>query len=254
MHAPERVERLVALSVGHPTAFGTAGLAQRLRSFYMALFMVRGLAGRILTMGDWFFMPLSTSNRELVAQWRADFAVHGRRTAALNYYRAAARIGGAFRLQSVTMPVLGMWSSGDTALAEGQMRNWARYVDAPFRYERIDGADHWLQLGAPALTRKPVRTMKRCSNYDRAARTATSHLRRHPKMPASAATNAPSASNAWSGCCTTSARTAAAASLRGRSVQRATGKTPISSAPTRPARRSSTGRLMRRRSRNLQRS
>jgi pimeloyl-ACP methyl ester carboxylesterase len=149
MHTPERVERLVVLSVGHPTAFGTAGLAQRLRSSYMALFMVRGLAERMLTMGDWFFMRLSTSNRELVAQWRADFAAPGRLTAALNYYRANAR-GGAFRLRAVTMPVLGMWSSGDTALTEGQMRNSARYVDAPFRYERIDGADHWLQLGAPA--------------------------------------------------------------------------------------------------------
>ncbi|MET0855900.1 MAG: alpha/beta hydrolase [Telluria sp.] len=149
MQAPERVERLVVLSVGHPTAFGTAGLAQRLRSSYMALFMVRGLAERMLTMGDWFFMRLSTSNRELVAQWRVDFAVPGRLTAALNYYRANAR-GAAFRRRAVTMPVLGMWSSGDTALTEGQMRNSVRYVDAPFRYERIDGADHWLQLGAPA--------------------------------------------------------------------------------------------------------
>ncbi len=149
MHAPERVERLVVLSVGHPTAFGTAGLVQRLRSSYMALFMVRGLAERVLTMGDWFFMRLSTSNRELVAQWRADFSVPGRLTAALNYYRANAQ-GGAFSTRAVTMPVLGLWSSGDTALTEGQMRNSARYVDAPFRYERIDGADHWLQLGAPA--------------------------------------------------------------------------------------------------------
>ena len=40
-------------------------------------------------------------------------------------------------------------SSGDRFLTEGQMRDTARHVDGPFRYERIDGANHWLQLHAP---------------------------------------------------------------------------------------------------------
>jgi pimeloyl-ACP methyl ester carboxylesterase len=29
------------------------------------------------------------------------------------------------------------------------MRESARFVSGGFRYERIDGADHWLQLTAP---------------------------------------------------------------------------------------------------------
>ena len=29
------------------------------------------------------------------------------------------------------------------------MRGSSNYVAAPFRYERIDGAGHWLQLEAP---------------------------------------------------------------------------------------------------------
>lgn len=148
MQAPGRVERLSVLSVGHPRSFATAGLAQRIRSLYMGLFLVRGLAERMLPIGDWFLMRQATSNPELIAKWRAEFAAPGRLTAALNYYRANSGRG-AFRRASVTMPVLGIWSSGDTALTEGQMRNSVRYVDAPFRYERIDGADHWLQLGAP---------------------------------------------------------------------------------------------------------
>ncbi len=147
MAAPERIERLAVLSVGHPRAFAHAGLAQRLKSFYMALFLVRGLAERMLPMGDWFFMRQATSNPELLARWRAAFAVPARLTAALNYYRANASPG-AFRRGTVTMPVLGIWSSGDSALTEGQMRDSALYVDAPFHYERIDDADHWLQLGA----------------------------------------------------------------------------------------------------------
>lgn len=56
MHAPGRVERLVALSAGHPAAFRTAGLAQRLKSFYMLVFQARGVAERLLMMGGWFFM------------------------------------------------------------------------------------------------------------------------------------------------------------------------------------------------------
>lgn len=41
---------------------------------------------------------------------------------------------------------MGIWSERDVALTEGQMRASARYVKAGFRYERIDGAGHWLQL------------------------------------------------------------------------------------------------------------
>ena len=40
------------------------------------------------------------------------------------------------------------WSEGDVFLTEGQMRASERYCDAGFRYVRIDGANHWLQLTA----------------------------------------------------------------------------------------------------------
>ncbi|RYE77032.1 MAG: alpha/beta hydrolase, partial [Oxalobacteraceae bacterium] len=48
----------------------------------------------------------------------------------------------------VRVPVMGIWSDGDPALGEKQMRDSARYVDAEFRFERIHDADHWLQLTA----------------------------------------------------------------------------------------------------------
>jgi pimeloyl-ACP methyl ester carboxylesterase len=43
---------------------------------------------------------------------------------------------------------MGVWSSGDVALTEGQMVDSAAYVTGPWRYERIDGAGHWLQRDA----------------------------------------------------------------------------------------------------------
>jgi len=74
----------------------------------------------------------------------------GRLTAALNYYRAnvlrAIALGA--RREPVRVPVMGVWSSGDVALGETQMRDSSAYVTQRFRFERIEGADHWLQVTA----------------------------------------------------------------------------------------------------------
>jgi hypothetical protein len=42
-------------------------------------------------------------------------------------------------LPPVTVPAMGVWSSGDFALVEEGMTGSARYVTGPWRYERIDG-------------------------------------------------------------------------------------------------------------------
>ena len=44
------------------------------------------------------------------------------------------------------MPTLGLWSSGDTYLWEEQMQRSEALMDAPWRYQRIDNALHWLML------------------------------------------------------------------------------------------------------------
>jgi pimeloyl-ACP methyl ester carboxylesterase len=44
---------------------------------------------------------------------------------------------------------MGVWSSGDMALTERQMTNSAENVAGPWRYERLDGPGHWMQLEAP---------------------------------------------------------------------------------------------------------
>ena len=50
--SPDRVDHLVALSVGHPTAFATAGFAQREKSWYMLLFQFAPVAEEWLTVDD----------------------------------------------------------------------------------------------------------------------------------------------------------------------------------------------------------
>ena len=51
--APDRVDHLAALSVGHPSSFGGAGLAQREKSWYMLLFQFAGVAEQWLSDDDW---------------------------------------------------------------------------------------------------------------------------------------------------------------------------------------------------------
>lgn len=53
-------------------------------------------------------------------------------------------------LRPVKAPTMGVWSSEDPALTEGQMIRSASQVAGPWRYERLDGPGHWLQLEAPS--------------------------------------------------------------------------------------------------------
>jgi pimeloyl-ACP methyl ester carboxylesterase len=150
IEAPQRVEQFVTLAVGHPAAFARAGIEQKLRSSYMLWFMVPGLAERSLMAGDFYLLQHFTSDRTQVSYWRRSLVAPGRMTAALNYYRANVPRGFVFASKSepVRVPVMGIWGSRDPALGEMQMVDSTRYVADTFRYERIDGADHWLQVTA----------------------------------------------------------------------------------------------------------
>jgi pimeloyl-ACP methyl ester carboxylesterase len=147
--APQRFERFAALSVGHLKAVLRAGIGQHLRFFYMVIFCIPGFSEWLLKAGDWRILRKFTRDRSQPEHWIRDLSPDGRLTAALNYYRANTKPGGGQGSSRVTVPVMGVWSDGDSALGERQMRDSAAYVQAGFRYERIDGADHWMQLTAP---------------------------------------------------------------------------------------------------------
>ena len=52
-------------------------------------------------------------------------------------------------LPLITAPTMGLWSTGDRHLLEAPMRESGKYVSSSFRYERIDGAGHWMMLDVP---------------------------------------------------------------------------------------------------------
>jgi pimeloyl-ACP methyl ester carboxylesterase len=150
---PARVEKLVALSVGHPAAFGDPfNVSQREKSWYMLYFQFEGVAEEMLSRNDFALYRAMFGDGPEQQERIRDLSRPGALTAALNLYRANVRprvLPERWSLPAVQAPTMGMWSSGDTALTEEQMQASARYVAGPWRYQRIEGAGHWLQLDRP---------------------------------------------------------------------------------------------------------
>ena len=73
--------------------------------------------------------------------------------AALNWYRATGpyMIEG---LQPITVPVLYIWSTEDPALGRDGAERTAAHVAGPYRFEVLDGVDHWIPENAPDATNR----------------------------------------------------------------------------------------------------
>ena len=146
---PQRVDRFVVLSVGHPTAYSNGGLMQKLKGYYILLMQLRGVMEWLSTLANWFLFRNMTRFNAEFPHWQAQLSRPGRLTAGMNYYRANPGMIVPREFASARVPVFGIWSSGDLFLVEGQMIASERYVRGPWRYARIEGANHWLQVDAP---------------------------------------------------------------------------------------------------------
>jgi pimeloyl-ACP methyl ester carboxylesterase len=147
---PDLVRRHVALSVGHQAAFLRAGWEQKRKSRYMLLFVIPGVAERIMSAGD--FQPVRTflgQDHPDIDRVVADLSRPGRLTAGLRWYRANVPASPLRRWPKCTVPTLGILPTADNYLAEDQMVNSARYMAAEWRYARLDGLGHWAPLEAP---------------------------------------------------------------------------------------------------------
>jgi pimeloyl-ACP methyl ester carboxylesterase len=83
----------------------------------------------------------------------ADLESNGSLTPGLNWYRAnvppESWIEPPLSLPPVQASTMGVWSTADGALTETQMTDSAENVSGPWRYERLEGPGHWMQLEAP---------------------------------------------------------------------------------------------------------
>ena len=148
----ERVDHLVALSVGHPATIRVGGFEQHEKSWYMLLFQFVGIAEEWLSANGWANFHAWSRHPDADAVI-AELEANGSLTPALNYYRAnlppKVWLGPGRELPAIQVPTMGVWSSGDIALTERQMTNSAQNVAGPWRYELLDGPGHWMQLEAP---------------------------------------------------------------------------------------------------------
>jgi pimeloyl-ACP methyl ester carboxylesterase len=149
----DRVDHLVALSVGHPARFRAGpGFEQHEKSWYMLLFQFAGVAEQWLSADDWANFRAWSRHPDADAVI-AELESGGSLTPGLNYYRAnlppEVWLSSGRALPAIRAPTMGVWSSGDIALTERQMTESAQNVAGPWRYARLEGPGHWMQLEAP---------------------------------------------------------------------------------------------------------
>lgn len=154
MFRPEVFRTLTALSVPHPMAFLAAGVtsSQLLRSWYIGLFQVPGLAERLARRpGGRFDQQLLATGmtEEEVARFRREMVDDGALPTALAWYRAMVLLDRQLLGRKVTVPTTLVWSDGDTALARRGAETTHRWVDAPYELVVLEGATHWLPTQEP---------------------------------------------------------------------------------------------------------
>jgi len=149
--APGSIDRLVALSVGNPVTFRRT-LEQHEKSWYMLLFQFPGIAEQWLADDNWANLRRWARHPD-ADQVIADLEADGSLTPGLNWYRAnlppESWARPAIQLPPVQAPAMGVWSTRDFALTEVQMTDSATNMAGPWRYERLEGPGHWMQLDAP---------------------------------------------------------------------------------------------------------
>ncbi len=158
---PELLDKLVILNAPHLDIYmkRLQRLSRQwLRSWYVALFRVPGLAETVLSSFDHRLirrMFITGPARPAFSATDVDYFVAalarpGALTAALDWYRANAR-GDAIRLARaarVAAPTLVVWGERDPALGLDLLEGLERVAPGA-RIHRIPGASHWVQNEEP---------------------------------------------------------------------------------------------------------
>lgn len=150
---PERTDHLVAISVGHPAAGGKPTLEALQKGWYRLVFLFEDVAERLIQQDEWYLLRELLQGTADLDRYIPDLSRPGRLRAGLNWYRANLPVerllGPARPLPPIKAPTLGIFSTGDLYLTEDRMLASASQVVAPWRYERVEGASHWVPLDRP---------------------------------------------------------------------------------------------------------
>ncbi|GAB06647.1 alpha/beta fold hydrolase [Gordonia amarae] len=151
---PDRVKSLTTLSVPHPSAYRAAmPHGQIFRSWYAALINIPRLPEVFLSKA--FASPDARARIGLPAESADrlydDIIASGSLPGALNWYRALPFWSKEdIAPGTVRVPTTHVWSDGDFYLSRYGARHSGRWVDAPYEFRIIAGANHWLPEIHPA--------------------------------------------------------------------------------------------------------
>lgn len=148
IYHPRRLLKLAVLSVGHPTAYGRAGLAQKIKGWYVLFFLLAGLSERLLAGNGRFSLRRVFASHPQMDAVMQRLSAPGRLTAALRIYRANF-VDVLFRSHpAVQAPTLALWSEQDRFLTQAQMLASKSRVRGEWHYRRLRG-HHWIPLQQP---------------------------------------------------------------------------------------------------------
>jgi pimeloyl-ACP methyl ester carboxylesterase len=152
--APERVDRLVAISVGAPGAAARPTLEAFQKGWYRLLFLFEGVAEEVIQRDDWYLFRLFLAGAQDTDAYVKTLSEPGALTPALNWYRANLPVQALFgrsggpQLPMVKADTLGIWSTGDLYLTEEAMTRSEQRVQGRWRYEQLGGS-HWVPIDQP---------------------------------------------------------------------------------------------------------
>ncbi len=150
IETPRRVGRLIAMGAGHPAGGVRPSIGQLEKSWYGLRFQFPD-AEDYLRRDNWRMLREWLRHHPETDSWIADLSRPGGLAAMLSWYRAnwnplAPRPAVP---RSVSIPVVGLWSTGDAYLGEDQMLASERHVTGGWRYVRLEAAGHFMQLDRP---------------------------------------------------------------------------------------------------------
>ena len=147
-----RVASLNAVSVPHPAALRRALAGpQALKSWYIGAFQIPVLPEALLRARGGALarrLMAGTGMRDPGEAVRL-LTDPGAATAMLNWYRAI-RLRGQLGAGRTRVPTLFVWSDGDTAIGRQAAEGASDFVAAPYRFEVLEGASHWVPEERPA--------------------------------------------------------------------------------------------------------
>jgi epoxide hydrolase 4 len=153
---PELVSKLVVLNAAHPASYARAltRSLQLVRSWYILLFQLRGIAEWVVTRRSVFrwLMKKLVAKKELMTEARIDAARRellrpGAVRAALSYYRAAFRWPIKCR-QIIAAPTLILWGDADPALDRRLLDDLPSHITS-VTVHHIEAAGHFVHWDEP---------------------------------------------------------------------------------------------------------